>query len=105
MQTRCRRRRRHRPQAHRRTGHLPLPSEAASAVFQVVSQRYFKTSIVITTNRGSAPGARSSAIPPITAAMLDRFLHRSAPWYQPRRGVLLPRAPIITPLALRGHSE
>ncbi|GGK63106.1 hypothetical protein GCM10011591_39210 [Nocardia camponoti] len=33
-------------------GYLPLPAEAASALFQVVSQRYLKTSIVITTNRG-----------------------------------------------------
>jgi DNA replication protein DnaC len=33
-------------------GYLPLPAEAASAVFQVVSQRYPKTSIVITTSRG-----------------------------------------------------
>ena len=32
-------------------GYLP-PAEAASALFQVVSQRYLKTSIVITTNRG-----------------------------------------------------
>src|SRR5688572_30594898 len=35
-------------------GYLPLPSEAASALFQVVSQRYLKTSIVMTTNRGVA---------------------------------------------------
>ena len=35
-------------------GYLPLPAEAASALFQVVSQRYLKTSIVITTNRGVA---------------------------------------------------
>jgi DNA replication protein DnaC len=32
-------------------GYLPLPGEAA-ALFQVVSQRYMKTSIVMTTNRG-----------------------------------------------------
>ena len=45
-------------------GYLPLPAEAASALFQVVSQRYLKTSIVITTNRGVGPGVRSSATPP-----------------------------------------
>ena len=33
-------------------GYLPLPAEAASALFQVVAQRYTKTSIVLTTNRG-----------------------------------------------------
>jgi hypothetical protein len=33
-------------------GYLALPAEAAAALFQVVSQRYLKTSIVITSNRG-----------------------------------------------------
>ncbi|EUA07532.1 istB-like ATP binding family protein [Mycobacterium kansasii 732] len=45
-------------------GYLPLPAEAASALFQVVSQRYLKTSIVITTNRGVGAWGRSSATPP-----------------------------------------
>ena len=35
-------------------GYLPLSAEAASALFQVVSQRYGKTSIVLSTNRGVA---------------------------------------------------
>ena len=39
-------------------GYLPLPGEAASALFQVVSQRYLKTSIVLTTNRGVAKAHR-----------------------------------------------
>jgi DNA replication protein DnaC len=32
-------------------GYLPLPGEAASALFHVVTQRYLKTSIIMTTNR------------------------------------------------------
>src|SRR5664279_1861183 len=32
-------------------GYLPLPGEAASALFQVVNQRYLKSSIIMTTNR------------------------------------------------------
>ncbi len=32
-------------------GYLPLPAEAASALFQVVNQRYLKSSIIMTTNR------------------------------------------------------
>jgi hypothetical protein len=32
-------------------GYLPLPAEAASALFQVINHCYMKTSIVITTNR------------------------------------------------------
>jgi DNA replication protein DnaC len=54
-------------------GYLPLPAEAASALFQVVSQRYLKTSIVITTNRGVGAWGDTT----VAAAMLDRLLHRS----------------------------
>ena len=58
-------------------GYLPLRGEAASALFQVINQRYLKTSIVITTNRpvgawGEILGDTTGA-----AAMLDRLLHRS----------------------------
>jgi DNA replication protein DnaC len=35
-------------------GYLPLPQEAAAALFQVVSQRYLKGSICLTTNLGIA---------------------------------------------------
>lgn len=44
-------------------GYLPLPSEGAAALFQVVAQRYLKGSIVLTTNRGIASWARSSTTP------------------------------------------
>ncbi len=58
-------------------GYLPLPAEAASALFQVVSQRYMKTSIVITTNRGVAAWGDILGDTTVAAAMLDRLLHRS----------------------------
>jgi DNA replication protein DnaC len=58
-------------------GYLPLPAEAASALFQVVSQRYLKTSIVITTNRGVAGWGEILGDTIVAAAMLDRLLHRS----------------------------
>ena len=58
-------------------GYLPLPAEAASALFQVVSQRYLKTSIVITTNRGVAGLGEILGDTTVAAAMLDRLLHRS----------------------------
>jgi len=35
-------------------GYLPLSGEAASALFQVVSRRYLKGSIALTTNLGIA---------------------------------------------------
>ena len=41
-------------------GYLPLPAEAAAALFQVVSQRYLKGSIALTTNLGIASWGKSS---------------------------------------------
>ena len=35
-------------------GYLPLPGEAASHLFRVVSRRYESGSIILTTNRGIA---------------------------------------------------
>ena len=58
-------------------GYLPLPAEAASALFQVVSQRYLKTSIVLTSNRGVGSWGEILGDTTVAAAMLDRLLHRS----------------------------
>lgn len=59
-------------------GYLPLPAEAAAALFQVVSQRYLKGSIALTTNLGIASWGRVfNDDPMVAAAMLDRLLHRS----------------------------
>ena len=58
-------------------GYLPLPGEAAAALFQVVSQRYMKTSIVMTTNRGVGSWGEVLGDNTVAAAMLDRLLHRS----------------------------
>ena len=58
-------------------GYLPLPAEASSALFQVVAQRYTKTSIVLTTNRGVGAWGEILGDTTVAAAMLDRLLHRS----------------------------
>jgi DNA replication protein DnaC len=58
-------------------GYLPLPGEAASALFQVINQRYLKTSIVITTNRPVGAWGEILGDTAVAAAMLDRLLHRS----------------------------
>ena len=58
-------------------GYLPLPAEAAAALFQVITQRYLKGSIVLTTNLGIASWGRIFDDPMVAAAMLDRLLHRS----------------------------
>jgi DNA replication protein DnaC len=58
-------------------GYLALPAEAAAALFQVVSQRYLKTSIVITSNRGVGAWGEILGDTTVAAALLDRLLHRS----------------------------
>ena len=58
-------------------GYLPLQSEAAAALFQVITQRYLKSSIVMTTNLGVSSWGKIFDHPMVAAAMLDRLLHRS----------------------------
>jgi DNA replication protein DnaC len=58
-------------------GYLPLASEAAAALFQVITQRYLKSSTVLTTNLGIASWGKIFDDPTVAVAMLDRLLHRS----------------------------
>jgi DNA replication protein DnaC len=59
-------------------GWLPLASEAAAALFQVITQRSLKGSIVLTTNRSIANwGQIFNDDSMVAAAMLDRLLHRA----------------------------
>ncbi len=58
-------------------GYLPLASEAAAALFQVIATRYGKGSIVLTTNRGIASWGQIFDDTVVAAAMLDRLLHHS----------------------------
>ena len=59
-------------------GYLPMPTEDANALFQVISQRYLKSSIILTTNRGASAWGDIFGDTTIAAAMLDRLLHRCA---------------------------
>jgi DNA replication protein DnaC len=58
-------------------GYLPLQQEAAAALFQVITQRYLKSSIVMTTNLGVSSWGKIFDDPMVAAAMLDRLLHKS----------------------------
>jgi DNA replication protein DnaC len=58
-------------------GYLPMPAEDASALFQVISRRYLKGSIILTTNRGVSSWGDIFDDTTVAAAMLDRLLHRS----------------------------
>jgi len=51
-------------------GYLPLPAEAAAALFQVVSQRYLKGSIALTTNLGIASWGKVFNDDPMVAGVL-----------------------------------
>ena len=62
---------------HCGVGYLPLQAEGAAALFQVVTQRYLKTSIIITSNRGVGGWGEILGDVTMAAAMLDRLLHRS----------------------------
>ena len=58
-------------------GYLPLPADAASALFQVINTRYANNaSTAITTNVGIASWATAFGDPIVAAAMLDPLLHR-----------------------------
>jgi DNA replication protein DnaC len=58
-------------------GYLPLPAEAAAALFQVVTQRYLKGSVILTTNLGIASWGKVFEDPVVAGALLDRLLHRA----------------------------
>ena len=54
-----------------------MPAEDAASLFQVISRRYQKRSIIPTTNRNVASWGDIFSDSTIAAAMLDRLLHRS----------------------------
>lgn len=58
-------------------GYLPMPGEAASHLFQVISRRYEHGSIVLTTNRGIADWGAIFDDTTVAAAVLDRLLHHA----------------------------
>ena len=59
-------------------GYLPLPADGSSALFQVINQRYLRSSTILTTNVGIADRAGAFGDATVAAAMLDRLLHRAA---------------------------
>lgn len=59
-------------------GYLPLPAEASSHIFQVVSRRAeLQSSTIVTTNRWITEWGEIFGDSMMAAAILDRFLHRS----------------------------
>ena len=58
-------------------GYLPLDSASANWIFQVVSRRYDKGSIILTGNRGFGDWTQVFADPVVAGAIIDRLLHRA----------------------------
>ena len=58
-------------------GFLPITKQEANMFFQVVSQLYENTSIIITSNKGFDEWPEFTGDPVITTAILDRLVHKS----------------------------
>jgi DNA replication protein DnaC len=58
-------------------GYLPMDATSAHWVFQVVSRRYERGSIVLTSNRGFSDWGAVFADQVVAAAILDRLLHHA----------------------------
>jgi DNA replication protein DnaC len=59
-------------------GYLPFEADAAHLFFQLVSRRYEKGSILITSNRSVGEWGTVFGDPVVATAILDRLLHHSA---------------------------
>lgn len=56
-------------------GYLPMGPAEAHLFFQVISARYERGSVIITSNKGVGEWGEYLADPALAAAILDRFLH------------------------------
>jgi DNA replication protein DnaC len=55
-------------------GYLPMDQASANWIFQVISRRYEKGSIVLTSNRGFADWGQVFADQVVAAAIVDRLI-------------------------------
>lgn len=58
-------------------GYLPLEANAAHLFFQLVSRRYERGSMLVTSNRGVGEWGEVFGDPVVATAILDRLLHHS----------------------------
>jgi len=58
-------------------GYLPMDTDSAHWIFQVVSRRYERGSIVLTSNRGFGDWGSVFADQVVATAILDRLLHHA----------------------------
>lgn len=58
-------------------GYLPLPKDGANLFFQLVSARYEKSAMILTSNRTFGEWAEVFGDPVVATALLDRLLHHA----------------------------
>jgi len=59
-------------------GYLPLDQASANWIFQIVSRRYEKGSVILTSNRGFSDWTQVFADPVVASAIVDRLLHTAS---------------------------
>ena len=60
-------------------GYLPISTENANLFFQIVSRRYERKSIILTSNRSINDWGVIFGDPTVATAILDRLLHHCTP--------------------------
>ena len=58
-------------------GYLPLDQASANWIFQVVSRRYDRGSVILTSNRSFSDWSQVFADPVVATAIVDRLLHNA----------------------------
>lgn len=58
-------------------GYVPFSKEGAELLFQIISERHERGSVMITTNVGFADWTQTFGDPVMTAALLDRLTHKA----------------------------
>jgi len=88
-------------------GYMPLERQSAHLFFQLVSHRYEKASMLITTNQSVTQWGQVFGDDVIAAAILDRLLHHSHTFMVQGESYRLPddRIPADEPIDSQGATE
>ena len=58
-------------------GYIPFEAEAANLFFQLVSSRYERASVIVTSNKPFGRWGEVFGDPVVAAAMIDRLVHHA----------------------------